>query len=219
MTLTRETVEEMYTKRVDQYTSFINAFRSPKGLEMLLPRTNLLREGLCVLDAGCGYGMASLALIRALKVRNLDYERIDGFDLTAAMLERFQHTIETRVIPRVQLRQADVLALETLPEAWKNYDLVIAASMLEYLPRKDLVRALAGLRGRMLPDARLLVLITRKTPETKVLIDWWWRAERYTLCELQQAFDRAGLHSLKLHPFPLRYWWLNRATFAIEAAS
>ena len=75
------------------------------------------------------------------------------------MLCRFQKTLEGRGITRVQLRQADVLALETLPPSWTNYDLILSAPMHEYLPKQDLPCALQGLHARMAPGGRILVLI------------------------------------------------------------
>ena len=95
-----------------------------------------------MLDAGCGFGMVTFALLDALQQRNFDYQRVDAFDLTPAMLARFRQTLETHRIPRVQLCQADVLALDTLPPSWTDYDLIVSASMLEYLPRQELPRAL-----------------------------------------------------------------------------
>jgi cyclopropane fatty-acyl-phospholipid synthase-like methyltransferase len=147
------------------------------------------------------------------------YKSVDAFDLTPAMLYRFQKALEVRGITRVHLLQADVLALETLPSSWTNYDLILSASMLEYLPKQDLPRALQGLHARMAPGGRVLVLITRKTPETKILIEWWWHAERYTKNELLRAFMEAGFQDPAFLRFPLRYTWLNRATFAVEARS
>ena len=144
---------------------------------------------------------------------------IDAFDLTPAMLTRFRNEVETRGISRVHLEQADVLNLESLPQSWKDYDLVISASMLEYLPKQDLPRALAGLRARLARDGHILVMITRKTPETKVFIEWWWHAERYTKHELLQAFREAGYPNLTFRQFPLRYFWLNRANYLVEAAA
>ena len=120
--------------------------------------------------------MATFALLKALRERNLDYKSIDAFDLTPAMLRRFQETVEARGIARVQLRQGDVLALEHLPLSWTNYDLILSASMLEYLPREGLARALVGLHSRLAPSGHMVVVITRKTPETKVLIEWLHRS-------------------------------------------
>ncbi len=217
MLLSRSAVQELYTRRIDRYGSFIAAFQSPQGMQALLRRSHLLRAGLRVLDAGCGFGMVTFAFLEALRERNLDYETVDAFDLTPAMLARFHSELETRGVTRVQLRQADVLALETLPPSWTNYDLIISASMLEYVPKRDLPRALAGLSARLTPDGHILVMITRKTPETKVLIDWWWHAERYTKHELLRAFAEAGFRDSVFERFPGGYFWLNRANYVVEA--
>ena len=219
MSLSRSAVQEFYTKNLDRYGSFIAAFQSPRAMRAFLQSSHLLRDRLRVLDAGCGFGMVTFALLKALRERNQDYEAIDAFDLTPAMLVRFRSELDTRGITRVQLQQADVLALEALPPSWANYELIISASMLEYLPKRDLARALAGLRARLAPDGHILVVITKKTPETKVLIEWWWHAERYTKNELLRAFDEAGFQVPVFRRFPWRYFWLNRANYVVEAAA
>jgi len=84
-------------------------------MQALLRRSHLLRAGLRVLDAGCGFGLVTFAFLEALRERNLEYETIDAFDLTPAMLARFRSELETRGITRVQLQQVDVLALDALP--------------------------------------------------------------------------------------------------------
>jgi SAM-dependent methyltransferase len=218
MSLTHSDIRELYTKRIDLYSSFTKLFQSSQGIRTLLSRSNLLRPGLRVLDAGCGFGRLTFAFLDALKQKNFDYQGIDAFDLTPAMLDRFRESLEACGNPRINLQQADVLALGTLPPSWMNYDLILSGSMLEYVPKQELVRALAGLQRRMAPGGRIFVLITRKTPETKVLIEWWWRAESYTGNELLGAFESAGFSEPVFHHFPLRYAWLNRAMYAIEAS-
>ena len=186
-------------------------------MQALLRSFNLLRPGLRVLDAGCGFGMVTFPLLKVLQEKNLDYEAIDAFDLTPAMLARFQDELKARGITRVQLQQADVLNLAALPSSWTNYDVIISASMLEYLPKQELPRALAALHARLAPDGRILIMITRKTAETKVFIEWWWHAERYTKNELARAFAEAGFQNTILRRFPSRYFWLNRANYVVEA--
>ncbi len=217
MRLSHSAVQELYTTGTDRYSSFITAFRSPQGIQALLRRSHLLRPGLRVLDAGCGFGMVTFAFLEALREKNFDHKRIDAFDLTPAMLHRFERKLEARGIRRVQLCQADVLTLETLPPPWTNYDLILSASMLEYVPKQDLPRALAGLRARLAPNGHILVVITKKSPETKVLIEWWWHAERYTKEELLRAFAEAEFRDPVFRRFPLRYFWLNRGSYVIEA--
>jgi len=140
--LSRSAVQDLYTTGIDRYSSFINAFHSPQGIQALLRRSNLLRPGLRVLDAGCGFGMVTFAFLEALRGKTFDYKSIDAFDLTPAMLRRFQETMEARGITGVMLRQADVLALEILPASWTHYDLILSASMLEYLQKQNLPPAL-----------------------------------------------------------------------------
>jgi ubiquinone/menaquinone biosynthesis C-methylase UbiE len=213
----RSVVQELYTRKIDRYSTFVTVFRSQRGIQALLRRSHLLRPGLRVLDAGCGFGMVTFAFLEALREENFDYKSIDAFDLTPAMLRRFEKELEGRGTTRVQPRKADVLALEALPSSWTNYDLILSASMLEYLPKQDLSRALAGLRGRLAPNGHILVIVTKKTPETRVLIEWWWHAERYSKNELVQAFEDAEFRDPIFRRFPARYFWLNRGSYIIEA--
>jgi len=46
-----------------------------------------------ILDAGCGTGITTLALLSALESRGVPAGAIDAFDLTPAMLERFRATL------------------------------------------------------------------------------------------------------------------------------
>jgi SAM-dependent methyltransferase len=217
MSLSRSDVQELYTKNIERYASFIAAFQSPRAMCAFLQSSHLLRDRLRILDAGCGFGMVTFALLKALREKNLDYEAIDAFDLTSTMLARFRSELESRGISRIRLQQADVRNLEALPPSWTNYDLIISASMLEYLPKEELPRALAGLHARLAPDGDILVMITRKTPETKALIEWWWKAERYTNNELLLAFGEGGFQKPRFRRFPWRYFWLNRANYIVEA--
>ena len=47
-------------------------------------------------DAGCGFGVVTFALLDALRKKNFDYRGVDAFDLTRAMLVRFQQTLDAR---------------------------------------------------------------------------------------------------------------------------
>lgn len=213
----RSAVQELYTKRIGRYSAFIKLFRAHRGLHILLQQAIPLEPGLKALDAGCGVGPATFALLEALRRKDVDYERIDAFDLTPAMLLRLRQELDARDVKRVRLRSADVLALDSLPASWNGYDLVLCASMLECLPKHELLHALAALRVRLRPNGHLVAMITRKSPETKVFVEWAWRAESYTRDEIQNAFEWAGFRELRFLRLPMRYVWLNRASYVLVA--
>lgn len=215
--LTRSEVQEFFSTRTETYSSFISAFRYPQGIRALLQASGLLRPGLRVLDAGCGTGVVTLAFIEAMANRKLKYESIHGFDLTPAMLSRFQTSLNMRGINDVELRQADVLALDQLPQSWIEYDLILSASMLEYLPKRELPLALAELRKHLSPNGSLLVVITKKSLEAKILIEWWWRSEGYARDELHEAFAVGGFRDVSFRRFPENYFWLNGGSYAVQA--
>jgi hypothetical protein len=91
--------------------------------------------------------------------------------------------------------------------------------MLEHLSPEELPVALANLRARMKPGGRIVMMVTRTSFETKVLIEWCWNAGSYTQEELEAACLEAGFHDLKVPRFPLPYWWLNRGNVVIEATA
>jgi ABC-type taurine transport system substrate-binding protein len=50
------------------------------------------------MDAGAGFGTATFALLDALRHRGLEPEAIEAFDLTPAMLVRFQRELDSRAL-------------------------------------------------------------------------------------------------------------------------
>jgi len=210
-------VKALYTHRIDGYHRLIRCFRTRQGLQALLQRSGLLRPRMKVLDAGCGSGMATFALLDALAAQDMTGARVDAFDLTPAMLARFRAGLDARGDAQVALREANVLDDAALPPDWAGHDLVISTSMLEYLPRDRLPHALATLRARMARQGRMLAMITRRSLESRVLIEWGWHAECYSAGELREAFAQAGFGQLRFVRFPLRYGWLNRANHVVVA--
>jgi cyclopropane fatty-acyl-phospholipid synthase-like methyltransferase len=208
-------VQQLYTAKADAYGSFSSTFQYGEGLRALFAASGLLRPNLRVLDAGCGFGTTTYALVEALRAQNLSYQTIDAFDLTPAMLARFRATLNAHPITDVQVRQADVLKLEELPSSWNDYDLILSTSMLEHLPKEELPSTLSGLRSRLAKNGALLVVITRKNLMTKFLIEWWWHAQRYSRPDLQRAFAAAGFRNVVFMRFPFRYFWLNTANYAV----
>src|SRR5262249_32428349 len=156
-------VEKFYTEKLTTYRRFISFFRSRDALRALFESSRLLRPNLRILDAGAGFGTATFALLDALRRRHIAPETLDRSDLTPAMLARFQAELDSQGITQVRLKQANVVELDQqLPSSWCNYDLIISASILEYVARPDLSKALSALRARLAPHGTLLVVITRK---------------------------------------------------------
>src|SRR6266446_1946773 len=114
-------------------------------------------------------------------------------------------------------RQLSRFEVQQFFSTWIEYDLILSASMLEYLPKSKLPRALAELRKRLSPNGRLLIVITKRSLEAKILIEWWWRSEGYSREELQQAFAAGGFRDVTFRRFPDKYFWLNGGSYAIEA--
>jgi ubiquinone/menaquinone biosynthesis C-methylase UbiE len=212
-----EEVEKLYTARLNTYRACISFFRSREGIRALLESSEFLRPGLRALDAGAGFGTATFALLDALRQRRIEPSVIDAFDLTPAMLEQFQAELDARGVSQVRLKQGNVLTLWQFPPSWSDYNLIVSASMLEYLAKADLSQALSGLRGRLVANGTLLAVVTRKNWITKILIEWWWQAATYTRQELREAFAGSGFHDLVFIKFPLRYFWLNISNYVVVA--
>ena len=207
----RWVVEKLYTEKLTPYRRFISFFRSRDALRTLFDDSELVRPNLRILDAGAGFGTATFALLEALRSRNIDPEVIDAFDLTPAMLTQFRCALDSQNITQVRLKQANVLELDQqLPSSWRNYDLIISASMLES-------KALSALCARLAPHGTLLVVITRKNWITKILIELWWQATRYWCQELRETCAAAGFSDLVFSSFPFRYFWQNFSNHVVMA--
>ena len=211
-------VVKLYTERLATYRKFTSFFRSRDALRTLLESVGLLRPDLRILDAGAGFGTATFALSDALHRLSMEPKTIDAFDLTHAMLARFRAELDSRGITQVRLKQANVLQLDQqLPLSWYSYDLIVSASMLEYVARPELSMALSALGARLGPHGTLLLVITRRNWITKILIEWWWQAARYSRRELRETFTAAGFGDLVFSSFPFRYFWQNLSNHVILA--
>ena len=180
----------------------MSTFGYPQGLRAALRDLEFLRPDMKVLDAGCGGGVVTLALREALASRGFVSEVVHGFDLTPAMLDRFRAVLKERELCGVELRQADVLQLDALPDSWRDYDLIVSSAMLEYLPRDQLAAALRGLERRLKQDGALVFFISRRNPMNRYLIQLWWKAQLYTREELAEVTAEAGFSKVRFRHFP-----------------
>lgn len=210
---------KLYTARATVYDWWMAVVRHQQGLKGLFKRCGCLRSGFRILDAGCGSGATTFALTDALRDKRMGYREIHAFDLTPAMLEQFKSRLQSSSIPRLKLREADVLDLDKqLPESWTGYDLIVSTSMLEYVPSAGLERALAFLHKRTASNGRVLVVITRKNILSRAVIEWGWQARGHTAAELRTAFAHAGFLRVQFLHFPVSHFWLNSTNHVVIAS-
>lgn len=106
-----------------------------------------LREGLAILDLGCGTGLGGAAFYDLAA-------RLDGVDLSPAMIEKAR--------ARGIYDDLAVADIEFAPGAMaRRYDLIIAADTLVYLG--DLVPLFRAAAQRLAPDGLFLFTVERKT--------------------------------------------------------
>jgi cyclopropane fatty-acyl-phospholipid synthase-like methyltransferase len=208
---------QLFTDRLDLYARFIRAVRYPQGLRTFWCASSLLHPGLRILEAGCGAGALTFAVWDAAERRGIRFGTFDAFDLTPAMLDRLRASLRRRSIGGIRLAEANVLRLDALPADWRNYDLLVSASMLEYVPRAQFADALRGLRERLRDGGRLVLFVTRRNPLTRVLIGGWWQSNLYTAAELTQACMAAGFSRVRFPGFPLAARYLSAWGHVVEA--
>lgn len=206
-----------FTARRAAYAKFIRAVRYSQGLRAFWLESPLLRPGLRILEAGCGTGALTFAVWDACLRRRSAPVAFHAFDLTPAMLEHLRGSLARRRIGDIALAEANVLQLDALPDGWREYDLVVTASMLEYVPRDRFADALAGLRTRLRSGGHLVLFVTRRNPLTRWMIGRWWASNLYDRSELTDAFTRAGFASFEFRRFPRKAWHLAPWGHIVEA--
>lgn len=121
-----------------------------------------LSPGARVLDAGCGTGLLTLALIKALSIP----VRITALDLSASSIIKAKEAValtRRRRKHKVAFTQGNVLSL---PFADDSFDLIVTSGALEYVPLRDGFSELARV---LAPEGYLLHLPVRPSPVSKLL--------------------------------------------------
>jgi len=116
--------------------------------------------GCSVLDAGCGTGTLTLALLRTLTVP----VKLTALDLSGSSMATAKKYVDKKQSYQpVRFAQGNVLALPFADEA---FDLVLTSGVLEYVPLDE---GLSELARVIAPGGHLLHLPMRPTPVTTLL--------------------------------------------------
>lgn len=114
-----------------------------------------------ILDAGCGTGLLTMALLKALDLP----VRITAVDLSGSSIVTAKKAVEEKAgrADKVWFTQANVLAL---PFANNSFDFVVTSGVLEYVPLRDGLGELARVLKR---GGYILHLPVRPSPVSRML--------------------------------------------------
>ena len=210
--------EKLYGKRASLYhVGLVMLTGYGRGLRAFLAKADYLRAGYRVLDAGCGSGILTRHLSDFSVKKKLPGVKFHAFDLTQAMLDIFQGWLAKQGRKNLNVRKGDVLRPESLPKDWTRYDLIVTASMLEHLPRDQMVPAMGNLARLLKDDGKMVVFITRRNLFMRFFIQMAWGANLYTRAEVEQALREAGFQTVAFKHFPFPHNLLGLWGMIFEA--
>jgi SAM-dependent methyltransferase len=194
----RGSVQALYTERASIYERlFIDFLGWGKELKAFFQKSDYLRPDFKILDAGCGTGIITRVIYQLAGDKDYRGIRFHAFDLTQTMLAVFQQWITRHEAANIDLRQSDVLELGVLPADWKEYDLIVSSTMLEYLPAEGVKAALGNLKTLLQSGGILLLFVTRRNLMTRWLAEKWWKTKVYEEHELQAILRELGFDDIK----------------------
>lgn len=152
-----------------------------------------LRANARVLDAGCGTGLLTLALLRVLQ-RPAEITAVDlsGRSLQTARKAVLKHRHDSR--HKISFVQANALAL---PFADDSFDLVVTSGVLEYLPLRE---GLGELARVISPGGHLVFLPVRPSLASK-LLEVMFRFKAHPPSEVAES-SQHYFHILDHYRFP-----------------
>jgi len=192
-------VQKLYTRRATLYERlFVHFLGWGQELETFFQKSDYIHSNSKVLDAGCGTGVVTKTLFQLAYKKNIDGLQFYAFDITQNMLEVFQQWITKQGAINIEVQNADVLKIECLPNSWKDYDLIVSSTMLEYLPMDKVKCALMNLRQLLRVGGVLLIFITKRNFITTWLAGKWWKTNLYDEQEIRALLYEAGFAKSEL---------------------
>jgi SAM-dependent methyltransferase len=132
-----------------QWADYYFAYQAALAREVLVPllrEWQLWRDGLRVLDVGCGQAGASDALAAA-------GAQVDGLEIDPRLLQEAERRVSA---PSLRLFLGDITRGESLRPLRSSYDLVLFRDVLEHIP--DVGLALRESTRLLGDDGRLLII-------------------------------------------------------------
>jgi 16S RNA G1207 methylase RsmC len=129
--------EALYSRLADSYDVTLTLAGYKMAVEYFIKNIPFeTSRAIQILDAGCGTGFYSLALLR-----RFPNSRIVAFDLNREMIEKLKEKIsKKRIANRIDVFRADMI--EPLPLEAGQFDLIVTAGVLEYVRIQEAVRNL-----------------------------------------------------------------------------
>lgn len=164
VTTTNEmSAQTLYDRFANLYDLTFKFNRYGHSIERYLRENPLpLSNGAKILDAGCGTGLLTLALLRVLERR----AHITAVDLSASSLKAASRALLSAPARRkheVSFAQANVLSL---PFPDETFEFVVTSGVLEYVPLREGFGELARV---VVPGGYLFHLPVRPSPFSRLL--------------------------------------------------
>ncbi|MFO0703082.1 MAG: class I SAM-dependent methyltransferase [Candidatus Andersenbacteria bacterium] len=184
---------ELYDRRANLYEGFFVRLLGFGARVRRWCQGNVeLRPGSRVLDAACGPGTFTKAIVELAREQNVDVS-VRAFDISQRQVDKLQAWIDERHLGNLQVRQGDLVEAGSLPADWNDFDLIVCGYALEHVVHEQVPTALANLYTRLAPGGRLVAFVTQQTPLTTWLVGRWWHARLFTSEQVRQAFAAAHL--------------------------
>jgi ubiquinone/menaquinone biosynthesis C-methylase UbiE len=156
-------------------------------------------RGSRILDAGCGTGLLTLALLRAVRFP----VKITALDLSATSIVAAEKAVQhsRRRKQDVSYTQGNVLSL---PFADNTFDLVVTSGALEYVPLEEGINELARV---IAVGGHLLHLPCRPSPASK-LLEILFRFKSHPPQQVKQNTERhfRVVHHYRFRPQEIIGW-------------